>query len=139
MENEKHISDDRKKDRLISLDETFKNLQKEIWWTDSEKAYIRNFLSRQERVDAVPVIRCKDFNWIPVTMRKPDLELVEARAEDFDLFPCLVVNTSTLAPRKRYITKAWYDGVGFMDTDCVRITPTVTHWMSLPDLPEEGA
>ena len=75
--------------------------------------------------------------WIPVTERKPDLELVEAKGNDFELFPCLVVKTNPLYPKKRYVTKAWYDGVGFIDTDCIRITKTVTHWMPLPEPPKE--
>ena len=49
-----------KEKRLIDLDETRNELQKEVWWTDSEKAAIRNFLSRQKRVDAVEVVRCRD-------------------------------------------------------------------------------
>ena len=75
--------------------------------------------------------------WIPVTERLPDLELVEVRAEDMDLFACLVVKTNPIYPKKRYITKAWYDGEGFMDTDCIWITKSVTHWMPLPEPPKE--
>ena len=76
-------------------------------------------------------------SWIPVSERLPDLELVEVRVEDMDLFACLVVKTNPLYPQKRYITKAWYDGEGFMDTDCIWITKSVTHWMPLPSPPKE--
>lgn len=76
-------------------------------------------------------------SWIPVSERLPDLELVEARAEDMDLFPCLVVKSAPQSPQKRFVTKAWYDGEGFMDTDCIRITKFVTHWMPLPEPPKE--
>ena len=114
---------------------------RELWAEKTEKvqnADIEAFCRDLAVVRSAVTDNNVGSNWIPVTMRRPDLELVEARAEDFDLFPCLVVNTSPLTPRKRYVTKAWYDGVGFMDTDCVRITPTVTHWSPLPELPKEG-
>jgi hypothetical protein len=75
--------------------------------------------------------------WIPVSERLPDLELVEVRTEDMDLFPCLVVKSAPQSPKKRFVTKAWYDGEGFMDTDCIRITKFVTHWMPLPEPPKE--
>lgn len=75
--------------------------------------------------------------WTPVTERLPDLELVEVRAEDMDLFPCLVVKAAPQAPKKRFVTKAWYDGNGFMDTDCIWVTKSVTHWMPLPEPPKE--
>ena len=70
--------------------------------------------------------------WIPVTERKPDLELVEVKAEDMDLFPCLISKNTVYA--KRIVTKAWYDGIGFMDSDCIDITNEVTHWMPLPSV-----
>ena len=73
--------------------------------------------------------------WIPVTERLPDIELVEVRAEDMDLFPCLVVKTAPQTPKKRFVTKAWYDGEGFMDVDCIWVTKSVTHWMPLPEPP----
>ena len=46
--------------QLIDLDKTYKRLEKDIWWTDSTKASIRHFLNKEKRVDAVPVVRCKD-------------------------------------------------------------------------------
>ena len=76
--------------------------------------------------------------WIPVTERKQDLELVEVKAEDMDLFPCLVSKNTQHPRRKKIVTKAWYDGIGFMDTDCIDITNEVTHWMPLPQPPKEG-
>ena len=88
---------------------------------------------------------CADFliangvtvqQWIPVSERKPDLELVEVKAEDMDLFPCLISKNTVYA--KRIVTKAWYDGIGFMDSDCIDITNEVTHWMPLPQPPKEG-
>lgn len=78
-----------------------------------------------------------EMKWIPATERLPDLELVEVKAEDMDLFPCLVVKSVPQSPRKRVVTKAWYDGEGFMDADCIMITKAVTHWMPLPKPPKE--
>ena len=75
--------------------------------------------------------------WISVKdERKPDLELVEAKANDFDLYACLVTIKNERARDGRYVGKAWYDGEGFMDGDCVDITYEVTHWMPLPQPPK---
>ena len=73
--------------------------------------------------------------WIPVTERLPDLELVEAKANDFDLYACLCAKVIT--DRKNpVVVKAWYDGTHFMDSDCIYITKSVTHWMELPQPPK---
>ena len=74
--------------------------------------------------------------WIPVTERKPDLELVEVKNQDMDLFPCLVSKVSQGQCRKTVVTKAWWDGLHFMDSDCIYITKYVTHWMPLPEPPK---
>lgn len=75
--------------------------------------------------------------WIPVTERLPDMELAEVKKEDMDLFPCLVSKNVTNPKRKKLVTKAWYDGIGFTDIDCFDITNEITHWMPLPDTPKE--
>ena len=75
--------------------------------------------------------------WIPVTKRHPDLELVDAKSDDFDLYACLVTVKNFRAKSGRYVKKAWYDGDGFIDEDCVDITYDVTHWMPLPEIPKE--
>ena len=74
--------------------------------------------------------------WIPVTERLPDLELVEAKVDDFDLYACLATIKNDRARNGRYVGKAWYDGERFMDSDCVDITYNVTHWMPLPEPPK---
>ena len=74
--------------------------------------------------------------WIPVTERKPDLELVEVKNQDIDLFPCLVSKVSQGQCRTTVVTKAWWDGLHFMDSDCIYITKYVTHWMPLPEPPK---
>ena len=74
--------------------------------------------------------------WISVKDRLPDLELVEAKANDWDLYPCLATIKNDRAKDGRYVGKAWYDGKGFMDADCVDITYEVTHWMPLPQPPK---
>jgi hypothetical protein len=74
--------------------------------------------------------------WIPVTERFPDLELVEVRSEDMDLFPCLVSKNTQKLRKGKLVTKAWYDGIGFLDSDCIDITKEVTHWMPLPEPPK---
>ena len=46
--------------RLIDLDKAMEATRKEIYWTESRAADVRAFLIQQPRVDAVPVVRCKD-------------------------------------------------------------------------------
>ncbi len=46
--------------RFIDLDKTLKRLEKEVWWTESEKSAMRQFLYKSREADAVPVVRCKD-------------------------------------------------------------------------------
>lgn len=75
--------------------------------------------------------------WIPVSERLPDLELVDVKIYDMDLFPCLVSLNRQSPQKKKVVTKAWYDGDGFIDSNCIRITPLVTHWMPLPEPPKE--
>lgn len=77
--------------------------------------------------------------WISVKERLPDLELEEMLSEDMDLFPCLAAVRSERARGGRYVTKVWYNGEIFMDSDCVDVTDYVTHWMPLPEPPKEGA
>lgn len=74
--------------------------------------------------------------WIPVTERLPDIELVDAKTEELDLFACLVNKIAFHGTRKSYITKAWYDGKGFIDIDCIDITNEITHWMPLQEPPK---
>ena len=80
--------------------------------------------------------------WCQASVRLPKDERKNYIAEmsaagilDIDLYPCLVVKTAPDAPAKRIIKKAWFDGHGFIDTDCIHITRSVTHWMPLPELP----
>lgn len=75
--------------------------------------------------------------WVPVTKRLPDLELVDAKSDDFELYACLVTVKNFRAKSGRYVKKAWYDGVGFIDEDCIDITYDVTNWMPLPEPAEE--
>lgn len=75
--------------------------------------------------------------WIPVTERKPDLELVNAKSDDVDLYMCLVTIEDVRVRNGRYVGKAWYDGEQFIDRDCMYITSNVTHWMPLP-VPPKG-
>ena len=74
--------------------------------------------------------------WIPVTKRLPDLELVDAKSDDFDVYACLVTVKNFIAKNGRYVEKAWYDGDGFIDENYVDITCDVTHWMPLPHPPK---
>ena len=74
--------------------------------------------------------------WISVKERKPDLELVEAKGDDFDLYACLATIKNDRARNGRYVGKVWYDGEQFMDSDCVDITYNVTHWTPLPQPPK---
>ena len=74
--------------------------------------------------------------WIPVTKRLPDLELIDAKNDGFDLCSCLVTVKNFRVKNGRYVKKAWYDGDGFMDENCFVITNEVTHWMPLPQPPK---
>lgn len=76
--------------------------------------------------------------WISVKERLPDLELEEILSEDMDLFPCFAVVRNERVRGNRYVTKVWYNGEIFMDSDCFDVTCNVTHWMPLPEPPEEG-
>ena len=76
--------------------------------------------------------------WISVKERLPDLELSEAKADDFDLYACLATIKNKRARNGRYVGKAWYDGERFIDCDCLDITYDVTHWMPLPQPPKGG-
>lgn len=73
--------------------------------------------------------------WIPVTERLPDLELVEVKTDDNDLFPCLAARKHTRAKNGIYTEKVWYDGYGFIDGVLNDVTDEVTHWMPLPEAP----
>jgi hypothetical protein len=84
------------------------------------------------------IFALEQTRWISVKDRLPDLELVEAKTFDCDLYPCLVTIKNERAMGGRYVGKAWYDGKGFMDVDCVDITYEVTHWMPLPQPPKGG-
>lgn len=77
----------------------------------------------------------KTSKWIPVTERLPDLELVEAKANDEDLFPCLCAIPHKRAKGGVWVAKMWYTGEGFIDSDSVYWSE-VTHWMPLPEPPK---
>lgn len=76
------------------------------------------------------------MDWIPVTERLPDLELAEAKANDADFYPCLVVIKHPKAKGGRYVSKCWYNGYDFLDTDECPWTYETTHWMHLPEPPK---
>ena len=42
--------------RLIDLDKTLQRLEKEVWWTESQKSAIRLFLYKSKVKDAVEVV-----------------------------------------------------------------------------------
>ena len=74
--------------------------------------------------------------WIPVTERLPDLELVEAKTQDIDLYPCLCVVLNPRAKNGKYVSKLYFDGCSFVDVDSCDFTDNVTHWMPLPEAPK---
>ena len=67
--------------------------------------------------------------WIPVTERLPDLELVEVKTDDNDLFPCLAVRKHPRAKNGKYTAKVWYDGYGFIDGISNATAPTAERRM----------
>ena len=75
-------------------------------------------------------------NWIPVTERKPDLELVEAQANDEELYKCLVTMKHRPSRGGKCVREMWYDGEGFTDIDYIDWTDLITHWMPLPQPPK---
>ena len=74
--------------------------------------------------------------WIPVTERLPDLELVEVKTDDKDVYPCLAARKHPRANNGKYTAKVWYDGCGFIDGISNDVTDEVTHWMPLPGPPK---
>jgi hypothetical protein len=77
------------------------------------------------------------IEWISVSKRKPDLELVGVKQSDRSYFPCLTVVKSTALNGKRYVRKLWYGEDGFTDQDMCPMNDVVTHWAYLPELPAE--
>ena len=73
--------------------------------------------------------------WIPVTERLPEKELAEDMS-DLEVFPCLGFIKDGL--REFCIEKVFYDGERKTFHDTTGIMRGVTHWMSLPEMPEEG-
>ena len=98
----------------------------EWWWEEKIVRIVDHLIANGVTVQ----------EWILVKERKPDLELVEAKGDDFDLYACLATIKNDRARNGRYVGKAWYDGERFMDSDCVDITYNVTHWMPLPQPPK---
>ena len=74
--------------------------------------------------------------WIPVTERLPDLELLEVKEDDKDVFPCLAARKHPRAKGGKYTAKVWYDGYGFIDGISNDVTDEITHWMPLPEPPK---
>ena len=74
--------------------------------------------------------------WIPVTERLPDLELVEAQANDEEIYKCLVTMKHRPSRGGKCVREMWYDGEGFVDRDYIDWTELVTHWMPLPEAPK---
>jgi hypothetical protein len=80
------------------------------------------------------VVQSYGDKWIPVTERLPDLELVEANANDHNWYACLVA--WRFSKDRISVRKAWYDGECFDDGFNGDITDDVTHWMPLPQPPK---
>ena len=74
--------------------------------------------------------------WISVKDRLPDLELLEIKEDDKDVFPCLAARKHPRAKNGKYTAKVWYDGYGFIDGISNDVTDEVTHWMPLPEPPK---
>lgn len=72
--------------------------------------------------------------WISVKDRLPDLELVEVKTNDTELYPCLAVIKNECARNGKFVGKVWYDGECFMNG--IGEIEVVTHWMPLPEPPE---
>ena len=72
--------------------------------------------------------------WISVEDRLPDLELVEVKINDTELYPCLAVIKNERARNEKFVGKVWYDGECFMNG--IGEIEVVTHWMPLPEPPE---
>lgn len=92
-----------------------------------------------EDAPAADVVERKRGEWVSVEERLPDIELVEAKANDLEYFPCLAVIKSTVSVLRRYVGKLWYGEEGFIDQDFCPMDDVVTHWMPLPELPNCGA
>ena len=100
----------------------------------TETAYKNGY--KQGLEDAIAKDNNVPSKWISVKDRLPDLELVAAKANDLDVYPCLCVVKHQMAIGGRYVTKLFYDGENFMDGDMCPWTFETTHWMPLPEPPK---
>ena len=72
--------------------------------------------------------------WVPVS-EPPKKEFEEfTKGTDWDVYPCLASVGKT--DGGRYVTKLFYDGKRFVNSECVCYTAEVTHWMPLHDPPK---
>ena len=92
-------------------------------------------------------VRCKNLvsaadvapraEWISVEERLPERELQELmRMNPLKVFPCLVVIMGDYY-NKAYVSKAYYAEEGFISGGSGLITERITHWMPLPEPPED--
>ena len=134
----------------MTREEAIKVLEDGSWWGELNEWYMTanpEFKQLHDAVDvAISALRdqgngCKKCNssWISVKERRPEKELDELRAEDEEaIYPCLAAITYPMLKNgQKYVAKAWFNGEGFINSDCVDITYNITHWMHLPDLPKE--
>lgn len=79
----------------------------------------------------------KQSEWISVEERLPERELQELmRMNPLKVFPCLVVIMGDYY-NKAYVSKAYYAEEGFISGGSGLITERITHWMPLPEPPED--
>ena len=75
--------------------------------------------------------------WISCAERLPINEWRTFTEElDWEVYPCLCTVKRT--DGIRYVTELFFTGENFVDTEYVRYTEQVTHWMPLPQPPKGG-
>lgn len=77
----------------------------------------------------------RNQQWVSVKERLPVAEWKQRQGGD--ILPVLVVRTRIADRTLRYSTKAYFDGKHFTDVNDIVIDVDVTHWMLMPEPPEE--
>ena len=116
----------------INRAELLRLLRDDLEINGANFARVRDHINSMEAAD---VVERKRGEWVSVEERLPDIELVEAKANDMEYFPCLAVIKSTVSVLGRYVSKLWYGEEGFIDQDVCPMDDVVTHWMPLPEPP----
>lgn len=112
--------------RLIDAEKAWKNAQR-IYSDPVLLHAIKNVLDSTETIEAAPVVHGR---WIPVSERLPEDWMIRVNDEHMEPAEFLVFIEGAEIP-----TVLCFNGESFRDYE--GFTYSVTHWMPLPEPPEE--